>query len=350
MDEEVTIQINNESLKVPSGIMVNKALKLGGYKVTKFPEKEALFVPCEVGGCWSCTVLIDGESKPACKTPVRDGLHIKISLPEKYKPKRIIHGFTGHSVGGVGTPWRLKDFCTYIEVACFAAGCNFRCPQCQNWDITYNGKSSPMIPTEAAERLTEARKKFGVDRMAISGGESTLNRVWLIKYVSALKGLNPDADARIHIDTNGSILTKDYIDELVDEGMTDIGIDLKGCATETFMRITDGKERWLAELYLSTAWEAVRYLTKHYKDIVFTGVGIPYNAKLISLDEIDLMGKKLYEIDPMIQVCALDYRPEFERLDLQKPSFNEMVEVHSVLKDAGLKTVICQTEHGHIGP
>jgi pyruvate formate lyase activating enzyme len=350
MTEEVTIQFNDESLKIPSGITVKQALELSGYIATKFPEKEALFVPCEVGGCWSCVVLVDGEHRPACITPVRDGIHINTSLPENYQPKRIIHGFTGHMVGGVGTPWSLKHAHRYIEVACFTAGCNFRCPQCQNWDITYNGKGRPMIPSEAAQKMTMARKKFGVDRMAISGGESTLNRAWLIEYVRALKSLNPDADARIHIDTNGSILTKDYIDELLDAGMTDVGIDLKGRATETFMRITAVKEKRLAELYLSTAWNAVRYLAERYEDIIFTGVGIPYNVKLISLDEIGLIGKKLYEIDPKIQVCALDYRPEFERLDLQKPSYDDMVEVHNVLKAAGLKTVICQTDRGHIGP
>jgi len=350
MAEEVTIQLNGESLQVPSGITVEKALTLSGYKVTKFPETEALFVPCEVGGCWSCAVLIDGEPKPACKTPVKDGLRIHTSLPEKHLLKRIIHGFTGHPVGGVGTPWRLKHDRTYIEVACFAAGCNFRCPQCQNWDITYNGKSRPMPPLEAAQRITAARKKFGVDRMAISGGESTLNRAWLIEYVKAVKELNPDADARIHIDTNGSILTDDYIDELIEAGMTDIGIDLKGCTTETFRRITAVKEIRLAELYLATAWNAVRYLGESYEGMLFTGVGIPYNAKLISLDEIGLVGKKLYDINPNIQVCALDYRPEFERLDLQKPSHADMVKVYSVLKATGLKTVICQTERGLIGP
>ena len=57
-----------------------------------------------------------------------------------------------------------------------------------------------------------------------------------------------------------------------------------------------------------------------------------------------------YEIDPKIQVCAQDYRPEFKRLDLKKPSYDEIVEVHNVLKDTGLKTVICQADRGHIGP
>jgi len=350
MAKEVTIHVDDKSLQVPSGITVKKALKLSGYRTIKFPEKEALFVPCGLGGCWSCAVLIDGEPRPACKALVRDGLCIKTSSLEEHQLRRIVHGFSGHPVGGVGTPWWLKHAHEYIEVACFAAGCNFRCPQCQNWDITYNGKGEPMTPSEAAEKMTESRKKFGVDRMAISGGESILNRGWLIEYVRALKRLNPDEGARIHIDTNGSILTKDYIDELVEAGMTDVGIDLKGCTTETFMRITAVKDRRLAERYLFTAWTAVRYLADRYESTVFTGVGIPYNAKLISLDEIGLMGKNLYEIDPDIQVCALDYRPEFKRLDLLKPSYDDMVEVHKVLKGAGLKTVICQTEYGHIGP
>lgn len=350
MIEKITIQINYESIRVPLGITVKEALIISGYKVVKFPEKEALFVPCEVGGCWSCAVHIDGKPKPACKTHVRDGLHINTSLPEKHRPKRIIHGFRGHSVGGVGTPWRLKKVHSYIEVACFTAGCNFLCPQCQNWSITYDGNSRPMTPLEAAERLTAARKKYSVDRLAISGGESTLNRAWLIGCVKSLRSLNPDADVRIHIDTNGSILTKDYIDELIDAGMTDIGIDLKGCTTETFVGITGVRKRELAALYLSTAWNAVRYLAERYKDIIFIGVGIPYNVKLISLDEIGLMGNKLFEIDPEIQVCALDYRPEFERLDLRRPSYDEMVEVHDVLKTAGLKIVICQTHRGHICP
>jgi pyruvate formate lyase activating enzyme len=70
----------------------------------------------------------------------------------------------------------------------------------------------------------------------------------------------------------------------------------------------------------------------------------------MSVEELGMMGEKLFEIDPEIQVCVLDYRPEFKRLDLIKPSYEEMVAVHRVLSGKGLKTVTCQTEHGHIGP
>ena len=350
MAKQVSIELDGAGLQVQAGITVKKALELSGYKVSKYPEPSSLFTPCETGGCWSCAVEVNGQPQRACLTSVSDGLCIKTVLPDNYLPRRIVTGFSGHQVGGVGTPWWLKSVGGYIETACFAAGCNFRCPQCQNWDITYQSQGKALSPREAAEAMTEARHTFGVDRMAISGGESTLNKKWLLEYVKELNQLNSDADARIHIDTNGSILTKDYIDELVEAGMTDVGPDLKGFHLESFMRITGISDQDLAERYHHTAWEAVRYLLAEYKDRVFTGVGIPYNRKLISIQEIEMMGEKLYEIDPGLQVCVLDYRPEFKRQDLVKPSYEEMVEIHKVLSGKGLKTVICQTKYGHIGP
>jgi pyruvate formate lyase activating enzyme len=64
--------------------------------------------------------------------------------------------------------------------------------------------------------MSDSRRNFRVDRMAISGGECTLNRKWLIEYLSEMKKRNTDEKARLYVDTNGSILTYDYPDELVD--------------------------------------------------------------------------------------------------------------------------------------
>ncbi len=350
MSRKVSIQIDGANVDIRAGVTVKKALELFGCKISRYPEEGALFTPCGIGGCWSCAVEVNGEPQPACTTTVSDGIKIRTQLPESYIPRRIVTGFSGHPVGGVGTPWWLKSIRGYIETACFAAGCNFRCPQCQNWDITYQGRGRPLSPRQAAVRMTEARQRFGVDRMAISGGESTLNRRWLLDYIRELKELNPDPKACVHVDTNGSILTRDYIDELVEAGMTDVGPDLKGFSLQTFMRITGVEDQDLAKKYHDTSWDAVRYLIEKYKDRVFTGVGIPYNRKLISIQEIGIMGERLFEIDPEVQVCVLDYRPEFKRLDLIRPSYDEMVVIHQTLQSKGLKTVVCQTGYGHIGP
>ncbi|RLI75306.1 radical SAM protein [Archaeoglobales archaeon] len=345
INDYITIYVNGEKFQVPNKITVKKALEMLGYKFTKFPEKNKIFAPCEVGGCWSCALEIDGELKPTCVTPVRSGMRIETEI--KQTPKRLVHGFSGHTVGGVGTPWWLKGF-IYIEAACFACGCNFRCPQCQNWTTTYCGKDIPLTPLKAAEIMTKLRKSIGVDRMAISGGECTLNREWLVEYISELKRRNPDKEARFHVDTNASILTKDYIDELVRVGMTDIGIDVKGIELETFKIITGLDDDDIAELHLKAEWNALEYVVNNYSD-VFVGVGIPYNKEFMSLNEIRKIGEKICGINDEIQVCVLDYRGEF-RSRIERPSYDEMFKVWKVLKEVGLKTVICQTRYGYISP
>jgi len=346
---DVKIKVNGESFFVPENITVRKALELLGYRIGRFPGEGDLLVLCEIGGCYSCAVKVDGTVKPSCITAVRDNMEIETRLPDDYIPKRLVHGWMGHPVGGVGTPWWLKGR-RYVEVAVFACGCNLRCPQCQNWTTTYNGREYAYTPREAAIITTDARLRYGVDRMAISGGECTLNRPWLIQYIKELRRLNADAEARFHVDTNATLLTRDYIDELVEAGVTDIGPDLKGLYVETFMRITGIRDRELAVKYHSTAWNAFKYLVDNYKGKVFIGVGIPYNRSLISLDEISKIGDEIFKIDSEVQVCILDYRPEFRRRDISRPSFKEMVNVWNILKNIGLKTVICQTIYGHIGP
>lgn len=340
----VLIEIDGKSLDVPEGSTIKQALEAFGFQITMFPTDSEIFMPCQTGGCWACAAEIDSRLEPACISAVHQGMKIKTDV-SSLTPRRMVGGFMGHKVGGVGTPWWLSG--GYIEVACFSAGCNFSCPQCQNWQFANLGAGEPLTPEEAARLLTATRKRYGVDRMAISGGECTLNRRWLIQFLYLLREMNPGS--HLHVDTNGSILTADYLDGLIDAGMTDIGIDLKALNLSTFREITGVIDKGLAGRYMETAWKAVEYLKEHYPQ-VFLGVGIPYNKDLISLEEIAEMGQRIADINPWIQVCALDYRPEFRRLDIVRPSFQEMVQVHNVLKDCSLESVICQTVRGKIGP
>ena len=199
--------------------------------------------------------------------------------------------------------------------------------------------------------VTAYRRRYGVDRMAISGGEPTLNRKWLIQYFKELGRLNPDREARLHLDSNGAILTKEYLDELILEaGVTDVGIEPKGVHLETFMRITGIEDRALAERYQTTSWEAVKHVIDSHQDRVFFGVGLPYNKKLITLEEVHEFGCRLAQMDPDAQLCVLDYFPAFRRRDIHRPTVKEMWTVKGTLEEAGLKTVIAQTSIGHIGP
>jgi pyruvate formate lyase activating enzyme len=346
----ISITVDEKRYSVAERTTVKRALESIGIRFGIVSNEGDLQAPCQIGGCYACEVLVNGEAVRACVTPIEKDAEIETKLPENYMPKRIIHGPQPHTVGGKATPWWLKAR-GYIEVAIWAAGCNLRCPQCQNYHTTYDGRSEPLTPHQAARLITLARRKYGVHRMAISGGEPALNRPWLIRYFKELKRLNPDREARLHLDSNGTVLTKGFLDELiVDCGVTDIGIEPKGLKEETFMRITGIDDKKLVRKYQSIQWQAIRYIADNYFDRVFLGVGLPYNSYFIDMEEVCEFGEKLANINPDIQLCVLDYFPIFRRRNLERPSVREMLKVKEALNGVGLKTVIVQTERGHIGP
>lgn len=347
--EGVKIVVNKNTFEVPENVTIKRALEFIGYRFGVYPNEGDIQAPCNLGGCYTCSILVNGEIVRSCITGVSDGMKIETDT-SSIVPTRIVHGPEPHTVGGKATPWTEKREGRYVEVAIWVAGCNLRCPQCQNYRVTYDNVTKPVSPMEAAYKLTVYRRRYGVKGLAVSGGEPTLNRRWLIEYFRELKKLNPDGKARLHLDSNGTLLTPSYIDELVEAGCNNIGVEPKGNNVETFKKITGIFDHELAERYLKTSWNAVKYLVDKYLDRVYVGVGIPYNSDFMSLNELYEISDKIASINNSIQVCVLDYFPTFKKKGIKRPPYNEMVKVKNILNGCGLKNVIVQTEVGYIGP
>ncbi len=355
----IIITIDDQPVQVPDNITIKEALQSFGIAFARYPKTAHSFAPCETGGCYACAVLVDGELSPSCHTAVKPGLNIRTEVSDQTQPLRIVGWCQPHSVGGVGTPWSEKafgfDFRDYAEAACFAAGCNLRCRTCQNFSVTYNSAASAITAEHASRKLLGLALRVGVKRLAISGGEATLNRPWLEGFFTWLKTRSP-SDFRLHLDTNATILTPDYIDALVEAGVTDIGPDLKSARLETFQNITGITDSTLAETYWTTAWNAVRYIAEnYYPEQLFMGVGLPFNPAFYSSSEVmdaelHEWGTRIAEIDDRIQVTVLDYRPEFRRHDIRRPSGAKMRNVKATLEGIGLRTVLAQTAMGHLAP
>ncbi|MDD3454484.1 MAG: radical SAM protein [Methanobacteriales archaeon] len=339
--EEVRVTVDDKPVKAAG--LVKDALKAAGIDTGKSPEN-TIFMPCECGGCWTCAVKINNKIALSCITPLSEGMEIE---PKIKAPLRVVSGFGAHMVGGVGTPYYLKNSITPIEVVGFTHGCNLRCPQCQNHRIAFTAKAPILEPKETAEILLGLESIYMTGTVTLSGGECTLNKEWLLETIQRIKR---ERKVNIHIDTNGTILNPAYIDQLVKKGMTQIGIDLKALKTRTFQHITGIKDEKIAKEYLENSWNATEYTINNYEEKVYLGIGIPYNKKLITIKEIKKMGQKIRKINPEIQVCILDYRPEFRRQNIKRPTFNEMIQIKKLLNNEGLKIVIVQTIHGHIGP
>lgn len=356
---DVTISVDNQPVSVPGGTTIKAALESLGYGFSRYPSNEAIFTPCQTGGCYACSVLVDGELVPSCHTAVKSNQEIQIEISHKSKPLRIVGWYQTHAVGGVGTPWSRKAVSNsgnlFAEVACFSAGCNLRCRTCQNFDVTYNSRSRPVTPEDAAKQLTLLRQRTKLNRMAISGGEPTLNRPWLLQFFETLRSINPEG-TRLHLDTNATILTQDYIDDLVRVGVTDIGPDLKAVSLTTFQTITGIKDKDLAKMYMNTEWAAIKHIIDHYyPESVFVGVGLPFNPAFYPSEEVmwaelSEWSDRMIRLDNRVQVTILDYRPEFRRHDIQRPAPEMMRNVKEFLEGTGLQTVTAQTMRGHLPP
>ena len=345
----IKISVDGVEYAVPEAISIKRALEICGYTVGIYPDEGEVQAPCSVGGCYACSVIVNDELTRSCITSVGEGMEIETDVSSK-TPLRIVHGPQAHRVGGKATPWTEGKGRGYVEVAIWTAGCNLRCPQCQNYHVTYDNNSEAFTPSEAAKLMTWHRRRYNVDGLAVSGGEPTLNKHWLIQYFKELRKLNPDRKARLHLDSNGTLLTHGYIDDLVEAGCNNIGVEPKGVHVDTFMEITGIKDKELAERYLKTSWEAAKYLIDEYEDKVYVGIGVPYNPAFITLEEVVEIGEKIASIDPSVQVCVLDYFPTFRRTDIKRPTYSEMLKIKNILNDSGLSCVIVQTEFGHIGP
>jgi pyruvate formate lyase activating enzyme len=355
----VIITVDDQLVSVPGGTTIKSALENLGFNFSRYPSRGTIFAPCQTGGCYACNVLVNGELLPSCHTAVKSNQIIQTNISDEIKPLRIVGWYQTHAVGGVGTPWPSKAVSNLsisnAEVACFSAGCNLRCRTCQNSDVTYNSRNRAVTPEDAAKHLTLLREKSKLNRMAISGGEPTLNRPWLLGFFRALRSINPQG-TRLHLDTNATILTPDYIDALVQAGVTDIGPDLKAVSLSTFQTITGIKDEDLANTYMNTEWAAINHIIdQYYPEEIFVGVGLPFNPAFYSSHEVmwaelSEWADRMNRMDNRVQVTILDYRPEFRRHDIQRPTPEEMNRVKEFLEGTGLQTVTAQTIGGHLPP
>ena len=280
---------------------------------------------CDTGGCWNCAVVIDGVLSRSCLTPLREGMDI-VTDPEiarRMEPRRIV---------------TLMRPAPHYHPSVFVHGCNYDCDFCHNWELTFSSYGNALSPKEAVSMLRLDRERdYWV---GISGGEPTLNRRWLLDTIRELRRALPDS--RIQLDTNASLLTCDYIDEIVQSGISDISPDLKARRVDTFMKLCGIKSRDSAKLYLETSWNAVRYLDERYREKVFMAVSFPYHPRIHSLEELEDAGRTLAEINAGMPVTLIEYQPAFRLRDEAFIKPHEMETAKEVLLSAGLSRVIVQ--------
>jgi pyruvate formate lyase activating enzyme len=280
---------------------------------------------CGSGACWSCAVLADGVLARGCVTALRPGMEIVTAGPalEEAEPRRVVT---------IMRPYPHR------HPSVFTHGCNYRCPACHNWDMTFSSRGDAVSPAHAAAALRlDQEHDYWV---GISGGEPTLNRRWLVQTVREIR--RASAQVRIQLDTNASVLTPGYIDELAAAGVTDISPDLKALRVESFMALCGVGSRERAVRWLETSWRAVRYLHEAMRGQIFTAVSLPYHPRIHSEEELDATARTLARIDRDLAVTLIEYQPAFRLRDWPPLEVEQMAEARRILEKAGLRRIVVQ--------
>jgi pyruvate formate lyase activating enzyme len=323
----VEIVVDGESCFVPSRITVTKALEILGK--TEHIHSEAM---CHTGACFSCAIAINGKPGRSCVTEVIEGMDI-VTDPSKVDncpPERL--------VSFIQTPMQ-ED-----AISVFTHGCNLACDFCHNWQVTFSSTGYALTPDDVVFDLEPMVKSGKFSRLGISGGEPTLNRRWLVEFIDKFSSkYNTERKISIQVDTNATILTPDYIDELYEAGMTDISPDIKALDLDTYIKVSGIKDRKLAETYLENSWRAMEHIAKEYKGKLYYIAAIPYHPEFMSKEELGRIGKKLFDLDKDLHVNLVEYQPAFRARNLKGVPMEEIMEAKSILNEAGLERVWCQS-------
>ncbi len=326
-------EVNGRPQQLQGPISVSKALELLGF----IPEKQSTSVSgctdtadaCGTGGCWKCAVLIDGKQTRGCVTALRSGMKI-VTAPtalEQVAPKRVVSVMRPAPHG---------------HPSIFTHGCNYRCDLCHNWDLTFSSTGASLTPAQVVAQLALQPEK---DRwIGISGGEPTLNRPWLVDTVQQLRRSVPES--RIQLDTNASLLTPDYIDELIAAGVTDVSPDFKAFEIKTFMTLSGVHDKKQADRYMRTVWQAIEYLQTRYADQIFMAVSIPCHPRIHTKSELEAMAVALAALNPDIPVTLTELQPAFRIRHWPYVSQQTMEEAAGFLEKKGLRRIMIQGGQG----
>jgi pyruvate formate lyase activating enzyme len=281
---------------------------------------------CETGGCWNCAVLINGVLARSCVTPLREGMDIVTDLEtigKNSEAARIVTLMRPHP---------------HYDPSVFTHGCNYACDICHNWDMTFASNGRAMNPHEAVSKLhLDPQEDSWV---GISGGEPTLNRRWLLETIRELRNAAPNI--RIQLDTNASLLTADYIDDLVECGITHVSPDIKALHVKTFMKLCGIQSEEKAQKYLETSWQAIRYINDRYSKELFMAVSFPYFPSIHTLEELKGMAVRLADISKDIPVTLVEYQPAFRLRNVPFVSSEELETAQKTIESAGLYKVAVQ--------
>ncbi|MEQ8768706.1 MAG: radical SAM protein [Planctomycetota bacterium] len=111
--------------------------------------------------------------------------------------------------------------------------CNLRCFMCDSWR---RGDDRPTWDTAEIRRLIDTLARMGTTGLGFTGGEPLLR-----KDLDEILRHAVQAGPIVHLNTNGTLLTRERTERLVDTGLQSVNLSLDGAIAETHDEIRGAK-------------------------------------------------------------------------------------------------------------
>ncbi|MHA2226692.1 MAG: radical SAM protein [Candidatus Hodarchaeales archaeon] len=217
----------------------------------------------------------------------------------------------------------------------FLPSCNFRCLNCQNWEIAHYPKTNKKIkgiisPINIAEAGVKAihsmiGQTIGADRFFFSGGSPTVSLPWVEEVVKQAKLQDPNV--KVNFDTNGFPSKKSF--KRILAFSDSITFDIKAYHDEVHRALTGAP----VEPVLRNAEVMAKHRNRLWE---FRILVIP---SIIDLPEIEAIAEFIVDLDETLPTCLLTFRPNF-CLDSHPGASRKLMEkAVMTAKKCGLKQV-----------
>lgn len=189
----------------------------------------------------------------------------------------------------------------------FTSSCNFKCLNCQNWEIAHHPVTNAPIrgivdPKRIAQEGVHAihstiGQLIRADRFFFSGGSPTVSLPWIEEVVSHAHIL--DSEIKVNFDTNGFPTRKSFRRILTISNS--VTFDIKAFNDDVHRALTGAP----VEPVLKNAETMARHPTKlwEYRILVIPSI--------VDKEEVQQICEFIAELDETLPVCLLAFHPNY---------------------------------------
>ncbi len=298
-------------------------------KLTRLPQKNA--VRCHL--CAHRCIIPDGkagfclvrknESGKLCSLNWGKAVALAMDPIEK---KPFFHFKPGTKVLSFGTP-----------------GCNFRCLNCQNWDLSQGVRESGQsvfdgndIPPAA---IAEAARRQKADGIAYTYSEPTIFFEYAYDTVQECKKMQKEkklAKDFFHLFVSNGYFTKEMLDIVEKEKLLSaIRIDLKFTRDDKYYEITGGRFQPVLDSIRRVA--ALRNNSRWPVHLEVINLVIP--GENDTPDDFRAVAEHLYSLSPDIPLHFSRFFPYYQMSHKPPTPIPSLLEAKKIAQDAGLHYV-----------